>query len=164
MFEKLLVPGLALALLVILVGACADSGTEIHLIAGESSEDALTLGYAFADEDITRGAPTITVQAGEVVTITLENVHGRYFEGVGRSHDLAIFPDTDENRENPRMDPEFSERVSWDVWLGAEMGVFVGDTETVTFVPDEPGQYIYVCTIEGHIERGMLGEFIVESP
>lgn len=162
--RKLLVPGLALALSVILVGACTDSGTEIHLIAGESSEDADAMGYAFADEDIGRGAPTITVQAGEEVTITLENVHGRYFERAGWSHDLAIVPDTDENREDPRISPEFSEKVLWEVWLGGEMGVFVDDTETVTFVPDEPGQYIYVCTIHGHIERGMLGEFIVESP
>lgn len=88
---------------------------------------------------------------------------GRYFESAGWSHDLAIVSDTDENRENPRIRPEFSEKVLWDVWLGGEMGVFVDDTETVTFVPDEPGQCIYVCTIHGHVERGMLGEFIVES-
>lgn len=161
--RKLPVPGVVLVLLVMFAGACTGSSTELSLVAGESSEDADALGYAFAGEDIARGAPIITVQAGEEVTLTLENAHGQYFGGAGHSHDLAIVPATDENRENPRQGPAFSEKVLWDAWLGGEMAIFAGDTATITFIPDEPGEYIYVCTIRDHAERGMLGEFIVEG-
>lgn len=161
--RKHAITGIVLAVLMTLAAACTGSSTEISLVAGESSEDADALGYAFAGEDITRGAPTITVQAGQEVTLSLENAHGQYFGGAGHTHDLAIVPATAENRENPRQGTAFSEKVLWDAWLGGEMAIFAGDTATISFVPDEPGEYIYVCTIRDHAERGMLGEFIVEG-
>ncbi len=77
--------GAALALMVF-VGACTSSGTQISLVASESNEDPEALGYAPAGEEITEGAPTITVRAGEEVTVTLENLHGQYFEVPAATH------------------------------------------------------------------------------
>ncbi len=155
--------GAALALMVF-VGACTSSGTQISLVASESNEDPEALGYAFAGEEITEGAPTISVRAGEEVTITLENLHGQYFEVPAATHDLAILPATDENKETPPDAPEVADQVLWDVWFGGNgTGLFVDETQTITFVPDVPGTYIYVCAVPGHAARGMVGEFIVES-
>lgn len=102
--------GAALVLMV-LVGACTSSGTQISLVASESHENPEALGYAFAGEEISEGAPTITVRAGEEVTITLENLHGQYFEVPATSHDLAILPATDENRETPPKAPGVADQV-----------------------------------------------------
>lgn len=43
------------------------------------------------------------------------------------------------------------------------MAMFAGDMETMSVVPDQPGEYNYLCTIRDHAERDMLGEFIVEG-
>ncbi|MFP3882046.1 MAG: multicopper oxidase domain-containing protein [Actinomycetota bacterium] len=152
------------ALLMVFVGACTSSGTQISLVASESSEDSEALGYAFAGEEVTEGAPTITVKAGEEVTITLENLHGQYFDVPAAAHDLALLPATSENRESPPGAPDVADEVLWDVWFGGSgTGLFVDETQTITFVPDAPGTYVYVCAVAGHAARGMVGEFVVES-
>jgi nitrite reductase (NO-forming) len=33
----------------------------------------------------------------------------------------------------------------------------------VTFTPDKPGTYYYICSVPGHVERGMWGRFVVEE-
>lgn len=155
--KKLLGVGLAL----LLVGACLSSGEEISLIAGETRNDPEAFGYALAGEEIMQGAPVLTVQAGEEVTICLENVHGRYDDAV-EAHDLAILPST---ADLPRgSDRSILDEVSWGVMIaGQGGGLLPGDSECFSFVPDDPGSYTYFCTFGGHVQQGMIGEFIVES-
>lgn len=38
-----------------------------------------------------------------------------------------------------------------------------GETDSITFtVPDEPGEYEFICTFPGHYTAGMVGKLIVE--
>lgn len=37
-----------------------------------------------------------------------------------------------------------------------------GDTQTLTFTVDKPGEYEYYCSINNHKEMGMVGKLIVE--
>lgn len=38
-----------------------------------------------------------------------------------------------------------------------------GESDTITFtVPDEPGEYDYICTFPGHYSGGMVGKLIVQ--
>ena len=49
---------------------------------------------------------------------------------------------------------------------GSEIGsvnspLKAGESGTATFVPSEPGEYYYVCTVPGHRAQGMVGTIIV---
>lgn len=37
-----------------------------------------------------------------------------------------------------------------------------GATSSVSFVAPAPGRYIYLCTVPGHYDAGMKGEFVVQ--
>lgn len=144
---------ITLMLLPVLVAACGVPGAEqeFTIIGGESKEDAESGGFAFAGEDVSKGGPTIRVEAGDRVTITLENTHGQYF-GERFPHGLAIVKDKDD-------------RLSWQkpLWDAATSLIAVGESDSISFTPDSPGTYYYVCRVPGHVERGMCGEFVVEN-
>lgn len=151
----------ATVLLLVILGGCGNSGTEIQLVAGETEQNHDVLGYALAGEELAEGAPTITVQSGEQVTLTLENVHGQY-SGVDDAHDLAILSNIE--TLPAAGDRSFMDNLMWEAFMaGRGTGLLPGETETITFVPDTPGTYIYLCTIPGHAAAGMLGEFVVEA-
>ena len=79
--------------------------------------------------------PTLQVQPGDVVEITLVN-------GDGVMHDLAI--------------DEFG------VTSGAVDQQ--GQLKKVTFTAGQEGEYVYYCSIPGHRQAGMFGKFIVGQP
>ncbi len=37
-----------------------------------------------------------------------------------------------------------------------------GESDTITFVVDTPGEYAFYCSVSGHRENGMEGVFVVE--
>jgi nitrite reductase (NO-forming) len=146
------------ALAVAACGGSDESGGEIDLIGGEQVDVDETGGFAFAGEQVTGDAPTITVQAGEEVTVNFENV-GNKSPNQLVTHDFAVVPQL-EDIPTLAATGALDDEVLW----GASTGkVQVGETATVTFVPEEPGAYYYVCTIPGHASRGMMGEFIVTA-
>ncbi|MCS7142357.1 MAG: multicopper oxidase domain-containing protein [Aigarchaeota archaeon] len=103
-------------------------------------------GYGLTPAQITSPGPTITVKVGEKVTLRLINV-GEL------PHTLAVVSER-----------RFDARALW----GAEIGkpnipIQPRGSASVTFIPDRPGTYYYVCTVPAHIELGMWGLFIVEG-
>lgn len=42
-------------------------------------------------------------------------------------------------------------------------GIPADGTDTVQFIAPEPGIYQVVCTVRGHIQRGMVAELVVEG-
>jgi nitrite reductase (NO-forming) len=79
--------------------------------------------------------PTLQVQPGDVVEITLVN-------GDGVMHDLAI--------------DEFK--------VGSGMIEQQGQLKTVTFTADQEGEFVYYCSVPGHRQAGMFGKLIVGQP
>jgi nitrite reductase (NO-forming) len=39
-----------------------------------------------------------------------------------------------------------------------------GQTASLRFVLDTPGEYMVMCSVEGHAEAGMVGMLVVEAP
>jgi len=74
----------------------------------------------------------MVVRAGEEVTITFTNA-GR------NSHNLAI----------PELDVTTKTIKS-------------GKTATLTFTPETPGTYKFICSVPGHARSGMHGKLIVK--
>jgi azurin len=61
-------------------------------------------------------------------------------------------------RDNDYIAPEYEDRV-----IVTTRMLGNGETDTITFtVPEEPGEYDYVCTFPGHFAGGMVGKLIVE--
>ncbi len=61
--------------------------------------------------------------------------------------------------------------TQWTTWedfdleqiLVATQGIPADGTDTLEFIAPEPGTYQVVCTVRGHIQRGMVAEFVVEE-
>lgn len=103
-------------------------------------------GFGYAPDNITSPGPTITLKLGEKVVLE--------FVSAGKlPHTFAIVPER-----------RFEAKALWGVEIGkTNMPIPPGQSRSVTFVPDRPGRYYYVCTVPGHIELGMWGTLIVEA-
>ncbi len=107
-------------------------------------------GYALEGEDITSPGPTITVRVGEPVSITFKNLD----DFIPEPHDFTIVADMDETALLRDADPLWGAETEW---------LPLGEQQTITFTPDTPGSYFYVCTNSDHAFRGMWGTFVVEE-
>jgi len=76
--------------------------------------------------------PVLTAAAGQVVELTLIN-------GEGAEHDV-VFPD--QSARSPRVTGK-------------------GASTTIAFRADKTGDFIYFCSVPGHQQAGMQGQFIV---
>ena len=61
-------------------------------------------------------------------------------------------------RDNDYISPNFEDQV-----IAHTAMIGSGESDTITFtVPDEPGEYDYICTFPGHYAGGMVGKLIVQ--
>ncbi len=89
--------------------------------------------------------PDLKVKSGDSVTFKVENA-GKSF------HSFAVVSDAD--------DPNtilFSSAIK-----SANNPMKPGESGEVTFTAGAPGSYHYICTVPGHAQLGMSGNFIVE--
>ncbi len=172
LFVLLFVAGLLV--LGILAIACGDNGdgndeaTAFVVLGGAviPEEGVPTeLGFALEGEDVVSPGPAITVRAGEPVTITFKVAD----EIVPEPHNFVIVADmglvpldfgaeTVEGRiardKARRADP---------LWGAKTERLPFGEQQSITFTPDTPGSYFYICSVSDHLHRGMWGSFIVEE-
>lgn len=88
-----------------------------------------------------------TVPAGQTITINATN------DGAVE-HEFVVFNFGTDAGE--KFGDEDEANIYW------EVEVQPGETVTETFVaPSEPGSYYVTCGIEGHLEAGMLANFVV---
>lgn len=144
-----------------------ESSVGIILVASETLAEADPegeLGYAFDGDDVTLDTPTITVQTDREVTLTLENRAGQY-SGVRGSHDFAVVPPLDADYTDVDLYTDIATGTIADkvLWSSQTPRIFSDDSATVTFVPDTPGTFQYICTIPGHAKLGMSGTLVVEN-
>jgi azurin len=108
----------------------------------------------------------IEASPGEEIRITLTTVS--QLPPSAMSHNLALVElGTDVDafareslaaRDNDYISSNFEDRV---IVNTAMLGN--GESDTITFtVPDEPGEYDYLCTFPGHFSGGMVGKLIVQ--
>jgi len=98
---------------------------------------------------------TITVKAGETITVTFEN------SGTVEHNLNFIKPDAEFDHLLEEIEEGAGEHIDEEL-LTDMHDIEPGHTETVTFVaPSEPGEYTFLCTTVGHAEAGQVGTFIV---
>lgn len=153
---------IVLLTLLLTVSACSSGvlGDEFVLVPGQPSAGYehpsgivfpadQTVGFGLEGDEVTAPGPVLRVRAGEQVTITLQNEHvledGSPFPA---PHDFVVVAEM-----NPVAEPQ---------WESATERLVTGETDTVSFSPDSPGTYYYICSVSDHMGRGMWGEFVVE--
>jgi FtsP/CotA-like multicopper oxidase with cupredoxin domain len=114
------------------------------------------VGFGLRGGEVTSPGPTLRVRRGEAVTITFVNVHG-YISLDAEAHTFMVVRANDKISPNPTP--------LWGSEIRNERGIppQPGESGAVTFVPDEAGEFVYICPVHGHAERGMWGPFIVEE-
>ncbi|MFQ5968440.1 MAG: plastocyanin/azurin family copper-binding protein [Acidimicrobiia bacterium] len=128
---------------------------EFVMIAGqlregyESFPSESSAGYAHEGEEITAPGPTVRVGVGDRVTITFENEHYVDERAYPEPHNFVVVADKDDYFAEP-------------LWESRTLAISPGESDSVTFTPDAPGTYYYICSLGNHRARGMWGQFIVE--
>ena len=144
----------------IIISACGSSTNEIVLVSGIASEDPTNFlyGFGFEGEKATSPGPTITVYKGETVTITFKN-ETHYEDGRTDTnrHNLVIVADKDIN--SSAMVPLWGAVVGGNTNLDED--IKTGESGSITFVPEEVGEFYYICNSTGHFTIGMWGRLIV---
>lgn len=117
--------------------------------------------------------PVLVAQAetSSEVEYTLRTLTGQTppmaFIGVGGSIDGVVNPDLTANVGDTvtiiliNGDPIIHDLVIPDFNVASEQLTQLDQQTTITFTPDRPGEFIYNCSIPGHKEIGMFGNFIV---
>jgi uncharacterized cupredoxin-like copper-binding protein len=123
-----------------LLSACGGAATDITV---EESE----FGYS---------PSTITVPAGQPVTLTINNV-GQV------EHDFVVekIEVTDVHEEGHASEAHSMHDMSeeYDLHVATQQG----ETSILKFTPTKPGTYQILCSVPGHKEAGMVAELIVVS-
>jgi len=125
--------------------ACGNGADpDIVLFTGGAPQGFDNGGYGFAENEVSSPGPTITVPAGGPLTLVLENISEENLR-----HDFAVVEKKDESAEP--------------LWGAQTQEILPGESDLITFTPQEPGTYFYICTVPGHTSaHGMWGRFIVE--
>lgn len=90
--------------------------------------------------------PDITVHSGDSVTVQLSNPSKSF-------HAFGVV-----------IDPANPSAVLWkSAFKSPDNPIKPGESGEVTFVAGTPGLYHYICTVPGHAQLGMDGNFIVEK-
>ncbi len=144
----------------IIVTACGSNTNEIVIVSGIASElpEDFAWGFRFEGEEATSPGPTITVHKGETVTITFKNEalfeDGRIDTNL---HNFLIVADKDVN--SSAMVPLWGATVGGN--NNPDEDLKTGEHGSVTFVPEEVGEFYYICNSHGHFTLGMWGRLIV---
>lgn len=123
-----------------LLSACGGAATEITV---EESE----FGYS---------PSSITVPAGQPVTLTINNVGQVEHDFVVEKIEVADVHEEGHASEAHSMHDMPEE---YDLHVATQQG----ETSILKFTPTEPGTYQILCSVPGHKEAGMVAELIVVS-
>lgn len=133
-----------------LLAACSSAETD----AVPMAEFTLTV------TDIAYDVNQLEVVAGQPVRVTLRN------NGV-LEHDFSIMemPHTGEVMAEEAEGGMAGHDMS-DMSMNPEIHVAspMGESLSVEFTPNTPGEYEFFCTVAGHKEAGMVGTLIVTAP
>ena len=142
--NKLVAGSIAIAMF--LIAGCGEPAEFVVIGGGIIPEEGFIVGgYSFEGEDIVSPGPIIVVKAGQPVTITFKNVEERF----PIEHNFVIVAE-----KQSSADP---------LWGAETERLREAEEQTITFTPDTPGSYFYICSVSDHIFAGMWGTFVVEE-
>ena len=130
------------ALLLSACGGAAQPVTEITLVA----------------QDFSYSPATMTVAAGESVTLILKNDGKVQHDFVIEKINVTNVIEDDNSSNGHDMGHDMS-----GVDYSLHVSTMPGESSTLKFTPTETGAYEIFCSVEGHKEAGMVGKLIVSN-
>ncbi len=138
-------------------------GTDLMKFVVSEAEDGLVTGAQSGDYIILEA---IEASPGEEIRVTLRTISD--IPKVAMAHNFVLLTfETDAEEfyrasiraaDNDYIAPDYEDRVIVATDLLGD-----GETDSVTFtVPDEPGEYVFICSFPGHFDAGMVGKIIVQ--
>ncbi len=116
----------------------------ISIYSGEITPN--SYGFGSSPSNITSPGPTFTVKTGTTVTIDFSNAGAMV-------HNVAVVTEKTDGSGNLAF-------TNSAVGSGMNPLPPAGRGST-TFVASQPGEYFYICQVDGHVSLGMWGYFIV---
>jgi uncharacterized cupredoxin-like copper-binding protein len=106
--------------------------------------------------DFAYSPSSITIPAGEPITLTVKNIGNVEHDFVVEKIDATtkVIKDSGSNAHHAH-----GEEQNYDLHISAG----AGETGVIQLTISEPGTYKVICTVEGHEEAGMIGELTVLS-
>ena len=116
------------------------SGSNIDIYSAE-------YGFGSTASNIRSPGPTISLTSGQTVSVTLHNV--------GKTpHNWAIVKDKTDGSTNLGF--------SGAQIASASNPLAAGATKSINFTVGSPGNYYYICQVDGHVSLGMWGTVTVQ--
>ena len=134
-----------LTILMLVVGvaalaACGGGGDDAGSEGGSTGNVLDFIGV-----DIAFDPTAATIKSGETITVNFNNTGAL-------EHSWVLL--------TPGVDP--LEATEADAYAGANSGLVASqDSVTFEFLAPPPGDYIIACTVEGHVEAGMVADLTV---
>lgn len=121
---------------------------EVTLYGGEIVEGGtIKFGFGLSKDEITTPGPTLRFKVGDVVKIT-------FIVAGDIPHTFAIVGE-----------PEEGARVLFNAKIGSPTNpILPGDEGSIVFKAEKAGTFYYICTIPGHVLRGMFGKIEISPP
>lgn len=144
-----------LLLCISLISSCNSTTTGQTGTATTNADVALVTvdmhdNYYGASDDNLANPPVWSVQAGADVVATLTN-HGR------RNHNWAIV------KPGASIPVPYKEGQGGAIILHGIGMVYGNSQTTITFTAPEPGEYMVICTVDGHYPE-MQGRLLITAP
>ena len=129
---------------VLAVTVQAQSTSNVTLYAGEINGS--QYGFGNSSTSITSPGPTLTFNSGQTVTVTLhnsgQNPHNFAIVSTKSSTATVLWSSAIQSVNNP---------------------ILPGSSASVTFTVGDPGNYYYICQVDGHVTLGMWGNIVVQA-
>jgi len=123
--------------------APSGTGTSLTLYAGLVTSGSGNYGYGNSANNIVSPGPTLNLQMGTTYTMTVNNA-----DSIPHSWEIT-------STKAISATPLFS------AGIGVTSYIDPGSSGTVTFTPDQKGNFYYVCTVPFHISLGMWGNVVI---
>lgn len=107
--------------------------------------------------DLAFDTDRLEVTADQPVALTLRN------DGA-LEHDLSIMHIPVEITDTAEEDEAGHDMSAMEEMPELHVSAMPGTSNSLTFTPTEPGEYIFFCTVTGHQDAGMTGTLVVATP
>ena len=122
-----------------------------------------TFDYFYLQPGTAGNNPTLTVNSGDTVVLTLQNL-------ATHDHEVFVLTQSDYNSYISALKTDQNASEPEAAFKGASVeDVSAGQSKTGTFVVEQPGTYVYACLDKDgtrpliHAHKGMFGTFQVQS-
>jgi len=120
-------------------------GTPIALTLYEGEVSSTSYGFGNSASSLSSPGPTLTLKQGQSYTMTVYNVGTL-------PHSWEI---SSTNTGTPS--PLFNSEINPGTYIAG------GQSGSVTFTPNQSGNFYYVCPVPGHGDLGMWGNVVVNA-